>query len=291
MNTLETFRKILLGEPIESVSNEERELLAHHGLGARAFRLLPPLEQKEFFPAHLYVVQRRSLFARELMELTAHFSQVGIQPIILKGPVLADRFYPQPADRPFSDLDFLFDPKDRERVGKVLEKDFVRMPQKRFAANEHKEDWQKKTNPDVKVEAHYGLGEKFPGGFEKVEWQGYSVLAPHDEFLFLLWHGFVQHRMQKLMWFLDLFYISRNIDYAEIRHRCEELELQPALQMFLQWLEWLQGVGNADPYLKRVILAKNENPIQAAKMRAKLNGGWWKLAQYAWQRKFSSDEF
>jgi hypothetical protein len=290
MNTTEAFRKILLGEPIDQLEDWQH-LIGHHGLGSRLYRLLPPEQRAEFLPAHLYVIQRRSIFSRELRELHSLFQSHSIEFVVLKGHLLADRVYPHPEDRPFSDLDLLFAPKDREAVGKILEREYIKMPQKRFAANAHKEDWQKKDFPDLKVEAHFGLGEKFSTSAPWENWEGYLVLSPLEEFLFLLWHGFVQHRMQKLIWFLDLFYLSRNIDFSAVEKRCAELDLQPALKMFLHWLEWLQGVGEGDAYLQRVILGKNENPLHAAQMRAKLNGGWWKLAQYAWQRKFSSDEF
>ncbi len=291
MNTMELFRKILLGEPLGHLINEDPELLSFHGLSARLYRLLEENHPQKnlFLPAHLYVVQRRAIYQNLLKRIVPVFAENGIRPLVIKGMVLADRFYPHPEDRTFSDLDLVLQEKDREMAQEILQRDFIKIPQKRFSRNEHKEDWLKKENPDCKVELHFGLGEY--GSFAREEWGNVSVLEKEDEFLYLLWHGFVQHRMQKLIWFLDLFLLSQKIEYSRIQEKAKEKNLVPALEMYLRWMEWLQLGGKGDSYLERVIFAKNEKPYRAAQMRAKVSGGWIPLLQYAWQRKFSNDEF
>lgn len=291
MNTVELIRKILLNEPIDQSIDCDPKLISFHGLSARLYRLLQEGHPQKnlFLPAHLYVVQRRSLYQKSFIDLKASFLKESMRPVVIKGMLLADRFYSHPEDRPFSDLDLVFPAQERKKVHEILEKNYLKFPQKRFFRNEHKEDWQKKDSPDLKVELHFGLGEY--GSFLTEDWQDSLVLSKEDEFLYLLWHGFVQHRMQKLLWFLDLFLLSQKIEFSRIQEKAKEKKLEPALEMFLRWMEWLQIGGEPDSYLQRVIFAKNEQPFRAAQMRAKITGGWIPLFQYAWQRKFSSDEF
>jgi hypothetical protein len=58
-------------------------------------------------------VLRSSLLRRELPGVVAAFSRA---PLLLKGPAVADRFYPDPRLRPFVDLDLLV-PRDELRGG------------------------------------------------------------------------------------------------------------------------------------------------------------------------------
>lgn len=291
MNTIDLFRKILLGEPVGHSIEEDPQLFSFHGLSARLYRLLEENHPQKglFLPSHLYVLQRRAIYQRLLKSFVPVLLENGIRPVVIKGMVLADRCYPNPEDRTFSDLDLVLLEKDRRKAQEILQQDFIRIPQKRFSRNEHKEDWLKKDNPDCKVELHFGLGEF--GSFTTEEWGKISVVQKEDEFLYLLWHGFVQHRMQKLVWFLDLILLSKHLELSRIQERVKEKKLGPALEMYLRWLEWLQLGGKVDPYLERVIFAKNEQAYRAAQMRAKVSGGWIPLLQYAWQRKFSNDEF
>jgi hypothetical protein len=63
---------------------------------------------------------RHLMMTRELAALAQHCAREGLDLIVLKGPVLADRVYPQPALRPFSDLDLLVRADDRFRADAVL---------------------------------------------------------------------------------------------------------------------------------------------------------------------------
>jgi len=63
---------------------------------------------------------RHLMMTRELAALLQHCARHGLDVIVLKGPVLAERVYPQPALRPFSDLDLLVRAVDRFRADAVL---------------------------------------------------------------------------------------------------------------------------------------------------------------------------
>jgi hypothetical protein len=63
---------------------------------------------------------RHLLMTRALATILRHFATSDLAVIVLKGPVLAETVYPDPALRPFSDLDLLVRPEDRRRADLAL---------------------------------------------------------------------------------------------------------------------------------------------------------------------------
>ena len=63
---------------------------------------------------------RHLVMTRELARALRRCAADGIDVIALKGPVLAETVYPDPALRPFSDLDLLVRPADRRRTDATL---------------------------------------------------------------------------------------------------------------------------------------------------------------------------
>ncbi len=63
---------------------------------------------------------RHLVMTRELARVLARLRRDGIAVLPLKGPVLAETVYPDPALRPFSDLDLLVRPDDRWRADAAL---------------------------------------------------------------------------------------------------------------------------------------------------------------------------
>jgi hypothetical protein len=64
--------------------------------------------------------RRYLLGALRLAEVLALFGTGGVPAIPLKGPALAERLYPDPAARPFTDLDLLIRPRDLPRATEIL---------------------------------------------------------------------------------------------------------------------------------------------------------------------------
>jgi hypothetical protein len=96
----------------------------HHGVAGYALaaeaagRLaLPPGPRRRLADAHGRRLLRSALLRRELAGVVrALETACGARPILLKGPAVADRFYPDPALRPFVDLDLLV-PRDALAAG------------------------------------------------------------------------------------------------------------------------------------------------------------------------------
>jgi Uncharacterised nucleotidyltransferase len=57
---------------------------------------------------------------RELLEVAAAFEAAGVEMTVLKGPALAHSVYPDPAWRPFGDIDVLVRTQDWQRACEVL---------------------------------------------------------------------------------------------------------------------------------------------------------------------------
>ena len=65
--------------------------------------------------------ERQQLLAgKQLRDIVGAFGEAGIQTIVLNGPALAASYYPDPALRPFIDLDLLVRRADRERALGIL---------------------------------------------------------------------------------------------------------------------------------------------------------------------------
>jgi hypothetical protein len=60
------------------------------------------------------------LAGAQLGEILTAFARAGVAVIVLKGPALASEHYPDPALRPFTDLDLLVRRHDRDRAIDVL---------------------------------------------------------------------------------------------------------------------------------------------------------------------------
>jgi hypothetical protein len=96
----------------------------HHGVAGYALaaeadgRLaLPARQLRQLADTHGRRLLRSALLRRELDGVVrALESACGVRPILLKGPAVADRFYPDPGLRPFVDLDLLV-PRDALAAG------------------------------------------------------------------------------------------------------------------------------------------------------------------------------
>lgn len=80
-------------------------------------------------PAHILArlratwmaAERQQLLAgKQLRDIVGAFGEAGVQTIVLNGPALAASYYPDPALRPFIDLDLLVRRADRERALGIL---------------------------------------------------------------------------------------------------------------------------------------------------------------------------
>lgn len=141
----------------------------------------------------------------------------GVQPLALKGTVLAHRLYPHnPLGRPSSDVDVLVLPEQLDRVATALEPLQLRRwvdPSLGDVFDDHHH--LSFSGPRGLVEVHFRLISSFGRGLfddaairaraqaTSFEGRRVQVLAPEDEFLYLATHA-ANHAFLRIAWLVDL---------------------------------------------------------------------------------------
>jgi hypothetical protein len=131
-----------------------------HTLAGAGWRGVPPSARRRLSDGLAACRARHLLMTRELGQALRQCAAAGVDVIVLKGPVLAESVYPDPALRPFSDLDLLVRPADRFRMDAML-----RDLGHRRVADEHSWDFDiaydgatlYETAAGVRIDLHWAL--------------------------------------------------------------------------------------------------------------------------------------
>ncbi len=131
-----------------------------HALAGAGWSGVPPSARRRLTDELAASRARHLLMTRELGRVLRRCAADGLEVIVLKGPVLADSVYPDPALRPFSDLDLLVRPADRLRADALL-----RELGHRRVADEHSWDFDiaydgatvYETPGGVRIDLHWSL--------------------------------------------------------------------------------------------------------------------------------------
>jgi Uncharacterised nucleotidyltransferase len=212
------------------------EAAVHHGLAgvalaaARAGRLaLPHLAVSELSRVHRAQVVRSTALRLELPRVAdAVTAATGAEPILLKGPAFADRFQPEPDQRPFGDLDLLV-PRDRLAAGARALRDSGYEELVEFAdgfAGRYGHDIHLRRAVGhgwLDVELHWRMGDDpacaaldhaaFADGAEPLAIAGRDVLVPSppDQLVVAAVH-LLSDRARKVGWVLDVVHVARALD-------------------------------------------------------------------------------
>ena len=177
-------------------------------------------------PAWLAFRRQHLVAVQELERLLDAFDEAGVPVIPLKGPVLAETLYRDPACRPLTDLDALVPPAQASAAIEVLRRlGYRHLGHERTLAYEQAHAGAACFVPAASsaarlpVDLHWSLL-SFPGGFvpsgvrdpgvweraRRVEWLGRPVrqLADDDLLLYLALHLAVHHPLSGLRWRLEL---------------------------------------------------------------------------------------
>jgi hypothetical protein len=108
-------------------------IICHHrltGLLRRAVRdgglELTPDEERDLLEVHRFLVGRALKLESVMVELCHQLTQLPIEYRVLKGPALANTIYPDPATRPYVDIDLLVRAEDLDRAAEWLERSGAR---------------------------------------------------------------------------------------------------------------------------------------------------------------------
>ena len=191
-------------------------------------RLLQPAEQSssvgEVLQSALHGVEQRllhraalsMLLRRQAEELVSGFRQAQVPAAVIKGFVVADRLYPCPAFRPFTDLDLLVPPQAVGDAGVVMEKLGYRLHEvlmKRAEGNA--EVTYRRESPGGAVEVHWDLVNSPPlrqavsVGYDDLQWTAGPPEQPRDLtpaslLLIAAVHGAASHGFDRLQILYDV---------------------------------------------------------------------------------------
>jgi hypothetical protein len=265
---VEALAGVLLGRPAEPQSPERFAAAAvHHGLAGYAAAgdvSLPPRARRRLADAHARGVAHTALMRRELAAIAAPLGEAAAPPIALKGPAVADRYYPDRTLRPYADLDLLL-PRERlaEGVEALIELGYQALEEFRPGyAETHGHDVHLRRaigSHRIAVELHWRVGDDPLGerlgyatlaeGAEELE---PGVLAPPSpvQLLVLAVH-FLGDRARRLAWIHDLALVGAALDedgWSEAFARARALGLDWPLDRALDYACRYLGFDRPRPF-------------------------------------------
>lgn len=209
---------------------------------------------------------RLELLRRRLVESLDALEAAGVEPVILKGGALAHTLYPDPGERPMTDLDVLVAP---ERTGDALraltdagwERSEDQYPEARYRRHYHLPPLRDRRGSGATLEIHAGLllpGHPFdldPGALRRravtarVDGRAMRVPAPVDHLAYLCLHFAWGHALDTAAWrtFRDLEVLTGapGFGWETFVERVREVRAEP----FAWWTLRLAGslVGQTSP--------------------------------------------
>lgn len=209
------------------------ERAERHGVAGLVAGALEPRLSTEARQTH-----RARAVAREL-DHAAHletlraidraFGDAGVRGVVLKGPLLALRTWPEPSARPTSDVDLLVGEHDLARAGAVLRAlGYVQASgpaEERFRREHHHLHFAHAGAAPLELHFHAyrGFGRVLrsepliersaPAPLEGLTRLG--VLSPADELVYLAVHA-AAHRFVRLAWLVDIVLLARGLSEATL---------------------------------------------------------------------------
>jgi len=147
------------------------------------------------------------LLRRQLAEIQAAFNDADVTSVVVKGPEFADRLYPRPALRPFTDLDLLIPPDARNAAAAAMETlgyGLVSQPGRKYDTEYGEQTWHRddtgRTGGDVEIHWDLVNSPTLRAGVSV----GYSDLATDGEMspaallIVAAVHGAASHQFDRL---------------------------------------------------------------------------------------------
>jgi hypothetical protein len=231
-----------------AAGDELLSVAARHGLLASVAGRLPPddADLRTRFERLATGARLHDARLREVLEeVLAALASAGVVPVALKGPVLADRIYPDPALRAASDLDLLVPEEQLERsVAVLLSLGFHRGPAIVDAyQRRHHHHLQLIRSPGPDVELHFrpqsAFGARLPAAaflaraipHRTARGTPLRILAPEDELIALAVHA-AGHLLARGEWVMDLIlFVERHpgLDWRAVEERAAAYRCRRAL--------------------------------------------------------------
>lgn len=264
------------GEGVASAESAARlvDAALHHNLAGQLLGAasqgqldLPAAEHQRLVEATAVRLVHGMRLRRELPAVISALADAcGRPPLLLKGPAVADRLYPEPALRPFADLDLLV-PRDRlddamRGLGEIGYESMVELRPgyaERFGHDRHA--MRQVAGSRIEIEVHWRVGddpvgsvlshERLAARSEPLALEGSIAAVPDlpDQLLILAVH-LLSDRAKRLCWVNDIALLARALDdgaWAEAFDRADELRLGWVLHRALDYADAHLEVGRARP--------------------------------------------
>ncbi len=198
-----------------------------------------------------------------LDEVLRVFAATPVRAVSLKGPVLGERLYPEPAARPATDLDFLVSPEALETAVAALAtigyQPLSGAVERFYEQNHHHYSLYRRHSPTIELHfrAYRGFEIAVPAGpplsralpHRTVRGHETWLLAPEDELLFLCLHA-AGHCYVRLAWLYEIKLLLRrypNLDWAAVGARARALRVVTPVAFTLEALRHRLGATAASP--------------------------------------------
>jgi hypothetical protein len=221
---------------------------------------LPPRVRDERDRHHAIASVWHAHLLAALDALGEIFSIAAVPVVALKGPLLAERIYPDGALRPCVDLDLLVAEHDLERSTSALEAAGWRVETGPAAtySRQHHHHLQFRREGQPPLELHFRARVAFGGVLEAEELisssspgdgrgRGLKILEPEDEFVYLAVHA-AAHGYVRLMWLYDLKLLCRRylIRWSRVATRARAVRMQTAVAFTCEMLRERLSVSIED---------------------------------------------
>jgi hypothetical protein len=213
----------------------------------------------------------------QLREILGALGQAGVVAIVLKGPLLAAEYYPDPALRPFTDLDLLVRRQDRERAlqvlstlgyrhaspGRSLPYELAHAPAVYLLAASWPSalpvdlHWACITHPGGSGAAELPADELWSRAVPAASWGAMAhTLADEDVLLYLAAHFAVHHTLAGPLWELDLALVLRRhgarLDWDAVVDRARRWRVAGAVYFALAAVRRHLGPSAPDAVMRRL---------------------------------------
>jgi hypothetical protein len=199
----------------------------------RKFRSLPPSLGKAFEAEMrdagetVTVMTGQSLLLRHHgRRIASAFDEAGIPAAVVKGPVFAERLYKNPADRPFTDIDFLTAPANLRKANAILPSlGFIALTKDLWDKSDSNQEykWGRSDNSNVLVELHGNLVHY--ASFRRLLSYSYDELllagdgdpnAPAALLMTAVIHAACGHKFHRLQFAVDIVQAVRALPDSEV---------------------------------------------------------------------------
>lgn len=220
--------------------------LLYWKMGQLPHEVRPPEAIEALMRKSFLDCRARSLLMKDrLSKVEETFDNEGIEVLVLKGPALALSVYPDPATRPYSDIDLLVDPKDFIRGRDLLEGLGYRCQERRLEGSRNfdcEETFirQEGDSARVEIDLHWDLlkfsGIKREGKskdlFSRAVTVKHESLAFHtldavDALVQAAMHLTMNHvKNMRLIWIYDIALLAKRLsvpdEWKVLQQRCSE---------------------------------------------------------------------